>query len=946
MYRLKQFGGLLLVGPEGVLTGAAAQRRSLALLAVIGAGREHGVTRAKIAGLLWSESDDERSRATLAQTVYRVRRELGGSAVLGGDPLRLNPEGLVAEAAEFESAIERGELEQAVALYTGPFLDGFYVPGVPEFERWTEEERSRLAQRHRDALEQLATRAAARGAHAEAAAWWRALAGVDPLNARVAARLVEALAASGDASGALQAARIHETLVRTELNSDPDPVFLAAVASTRPRPAVRTVADACIDACTDPSTDARIDACTDAPIGPPPSAIPAAPSPAPTASARPRRRWWSRRVAIGAAVAAAVTLVIVAAAFAPQFAHRTAPRTVVAVGEIADLSGGTGGDVVRALPELLAANLARLDGIDVVSRGWLYDLAARPDGTPDAGGLARAARQAGARTLLDGSLYRRADGSWRIQLRLTDVASGVVQHLHEFDGQDPFALADSAAAPLAADFGIRLADPLRAADVTTHSLVALRLYEEGLRAFYRGDAPTAAQLFDAALHTDSTFAMAAYYAYRSTAPARERSIPYLDRARRLARRTTTRERLIIEATWADLTDDPSRLAIARTLTARYPGEPEGHVLLGNALVWAGDFPGALVAYRTAVAMDSGALRDSVARCVACDGVDGIVTTYLYADSLAAAERAARQWTQQQPGSARAWHTLATVRQLMDDTAGTTEARAREGALQSLSDAPFFEMMTALRVGDFARAELVLDAAAQTGSASMRREALWWLTITHRYQGRLDDARLAAMAYRRMAPDDIAGALLHAQVLVESHRGRAAAALLDSVVAAVRTQPALSETARARALAWTLTHTATALAAAGDTTCLAAIANDVQAAGSRSGFARDRRLHHYVRGMLLAARHRPDAAIAELRQAIFSPAAGYTRVNVELARLYLAQTRPRDAIPLLRAALHGPLEASNLYVTHTELHALLAQAFMAVGQADSAAVHQRYVAQAR
>ncbi len=51
------------------------------------------------------------------------------------------------------------------------------------------------------------------------------------------------------------------------------------------------------------------------------------------------------------------------------------------------------------------------------------------------------------------------------------------------------------------------------------------------------------------------------------------------------------------------------------------------------------------------------------------------------------------------------------------------------------------------------------------------------------------------------------------------------------------------------------------------------------------------------------------------------------------------------MPIVRAALHGPIDASNLYVTYSKLHELLAQAFERSGQRDSAATHYRWVAAA-
>jgi len=50
------------------------------------------------------------------------------------------------------------------------------------------------------------------------------------------------------------------------------------------------------------------------------------------------------------------------------------------------------------------------------------------------------------------------------------------------------------------------------------------------------------------------------------------------------------------------------------------------------------------------------------------------------------------------------------------------------------------------------------------------------------------------------------------------------------------------------------------------------------------------------------------------------------VNLALGRVLLAQHRPSEAVPVLRAALRGGLDASNYYVTRTELEDALAHAF--------------------
>jgi predicted Zn-dependent protease len=143
----------------------------------------------------------------------------------------------------------------------------------------------------------------------------------------------------------------------------------------------------------------------------------------------------------------------------------------------------------------------------------------------------------------------------------------------------------------------------------------------------------------------------------------------------------------------------------------------------------------------------------------------------------------------------------------------------------------------------------------------------------------------------------------------------------------------------------LTQSLGARIAAGDTVSPARLLDSLRALGEQSGFGRDRRLHHYVRGLLLAARGSDDSAAAELRAAIFSPTTGFTRTNFELGRVYLRMRRPKDAVAILQPALRGAIDASNLYVSRTELHERLAQAWDAAGNADSAAVHYAWVAKA-
>ena len=215
----------------------------MALLALLARAGERGITRETALAYLWTDTDEERARRGLTQAIYALRRDLGSDdAITGQRELQLNHELVASDVTEFCARIASGRLEEAATLYLGPFLDGFYVPSAPDFERWTEHERVQLAHQCAGALEQLASAAMRRDDPGAAAHWWRRLAASDPLNARVAIGLMRALAASGDRAGALQHARIYEALVDQELALPPDREVvqlaneLRAAAST-PRPA-------------------------------------------------------------------------------------------------------------------------------------------------------------------------------------------------------------------------------------------------------------------------------------------------------------------------------------------------------------------------------------------------------------------------------------------------------------------------------------------------------------------------------------------------------------------------------------------------------------------------------------------------------------------------------------------------------------------------------------
>jgi tetratricopeptide (TPR) repeat protein len=490
-----------------------------------------------------------------------------------------------------------------------------------------------------------------------------------------------------------------------------------------------------------------------------------------------------------------------------------------------------------------------------------------------------------------------------------------------------------------------------------------RLYALGERAASQSDDNSAARFFLAALAEDSTSALAAYHAALSESSydkwAAQRDFT---RAWRLAAHASPHDALTIRQSFASFTNDRRALALAESLVTKFPAEAEAELALGRSLDWSGDFLAAASHLRRAISIDSAGRANPDAPgapCWACQAYHLLVTTYRSADSLGAADRAGHAWVAAYPTDPLAWFTLAMIEEEEEHGDSALIVGRRGNAVTQRLDEAIRRARIAIRVGAFADADRVLAERIRDGTPGDRLEALWWLITSLRTQGRLREALAASEQWRastagpntpeRYAINGTPASLPAAQVEFEAGRYAEAAAAFDSIRVSGRTEPQTtffdSPGLVARHETWMATHVVAARAAAGDTSGLAALADSIARWGSIEGFGRDQRLHFYAVGELLAARGDTAGAIDALRRSIYSPTSGYTRAEFDAARLLLASGRAREAIAMLQPALRGGLDASNWYVTRTELHELLARAFTVVGARDSAALHYAYVATA-
>ncbi len=958
--------------------------KRVALLAYLAIAAPTGFHRRDtLLAMFWPECSDQQARSSLRNTLHVLRRFLGPNVLVnrGDDEVGIAEGALRCDAVSFRDACTNAHLERAIDLYRGELLPGFFVTGAAGFEEWLSRERDALHRAAFEAAWALAEAEEQAGNATAAALHARHAAGLCSLDEEAVRRLIQLLDRLGDRAGALATYEQFGERLQAELDGEPAPETQALVKEVRRRHRAHTThprADARFDASVAPltpdetraspvpdgfvpdepqSADALYDSHSTTPpsfafrvstpsvartAGAPPNSPPTLPPPSPQSWRR------NRRSVVIAGMALLLIGFIGVGAWMRLGTQVADARLILAVGEVQAFDGAEDAGVTRVLPGMLSTSLAQAEGLRVITTSRVYDVRNR---LGEGASLAMAAREAGADELLEGLLVRTGDGLLRLDLRRVDLVTGEVRAVYQAQGPDPFVLVDRVTAELLNAFGVSTPRTGIAA-VSTSSLLAYGFFQEGVRAYYQGDNRSAQRLLTAALAEDPNFAMAAYYRAQS-----HRRIDHaafrndLHRAARLAGNASDRERLLIRSAWAQVMDEPAQLALAESLVVRFPAEPEGHLFLGKARLWSGDFVNAMPHLRRVVEMDSLSLRGETPRCLACAAIEDIIAGYMLADSLPAAEREARRWVALQPASARSWHALASSLEYQGRLTEAQVARSDAALLRSDNPRdPLYPVVLALRAGNFDQADRLLAERDRPGESLVQQNVLWYRVLSLRYQGRPSEALEVARQYGGMIRDAASSGhsplwaeVLEAQVEFELGNARRSAALWREMAAAEYEPDSPSRSARHQA--WTLTHAAAAVAATNDAGRLAALADSIETLGRQSAYGRDPRLHHHVRGLLHGVQGDTAAAVAAYQRAMFSTTSGYGRNNLELGRGLLALDRPREAADVLTAALHGPLDAANLYVSRTEIHEMAGHAWEAAGRPDLAIVHYRWAAEA-
>src|SRR5215217_3016499 len=215
------------------ITGFRSSKAQALLYYLAVTGRSH--TRLALAGLLWGDLSDTQARLSLTQCLSNLRQLVGDYVVIERQSAAFNREQLywldvepfVAGAGSPHPEAALQQQEEAVALYRGDFLEGFYVREAPEFETWALAEQARLRKLAVQALQTLAAHHTRQGDLGQAITDTRRLLSLEPWQEEAHRQLMLLLAQSGQRSAALEQYAICRRILQEELAVEPAPETVA-----------------------------------------------------------------------------------------------------------------------------------------------------------------------------------------------------------------------------------------------------------------------------------------------------------------------------------------------------------------------------------------------------------------------------------------------------------------------------------------------------------------------------------------------------------------------------------------------------------------------------------------------------------------------------------------------------------------------------------------------
>jgi DNA-binding SARP family transcriptional activator len=230
-FGLALLGRFELTGPDGAINLASGKLAGL--LAYLACTAPRPQSREKLSALLWGSHFDAQAKQNLRQALARLRRVLGQDTLQGdGEVVWLNAAAIESDVSRFEALIREGSrdaLSAAADLYRGPLVDDVAVR-EEGWSEWLAPERERLLDLALGALVRLGEQELAAGRAEHALKAGRRAIALNNMREDAHRLVVQALVAAGRKAEALKHYQDLASLLKRELNAEPDAATRSLVA--------------------------------------------------------------------------------------------------------------------------------------------------------------------------------------------------------------------------------------------------------------------------------------------------------------------------------------------------------------------------------------------------------------------------------------------------------------------------------------------------------------------------------------------------------------------------------------------------------------------------------------------------------------------------------------------------------------------------------------------
>ena len=227
MYQIRLFGNIEVLDPQGELLPLPTQKVGQ-LLAFLWLNRPYAQPRAMLAGQLWPETDDSKARQSLRKALSDLRKLFdeyanaiftttrttvcfAENAPCWIDVEQFDLEIGAANGADLDLRIQH--LSEAIALYSGPFLQGLY-------EDWCVQAQDHYRQLYSNTLASLVTAHIQQKSFQLALPYAQKWVSESPLNGEAQRQLIYLYYVTGNRTAAVQQCKECRRILKEEIDAD------------------------------------------------------------------------------------------------------------------------------------------------------------------------------------------------------------------------------------------------------------------------------------------------------------------------------------------------------------------------------------------------------------------------------------------------------------------------------------------------------------------------------------------------------------------------------------------------------------------------------------------------------------------------------------------------------------------------------------------------------